>query len=358
MKILNIYLFKQFMYGFALSLIVLLSIETFLSLTGELEDLNVGNYTFLVLVKYVLLTIPRSIHDLFPYALLIGAMLSLGAMAADMEFVAMQSAGVSVMQTIYIILVQTFLISVIFYLVSDFSVPNLNKKAESIKNVALNKKVVHKANGVWFKDQNKFINIDEVYSNSKLKNISVFKYDYSLKLQSLRHIQEATFNNGEWTLKDVKETSFIAKPITTKHYHSLVEVDFISPQLLDVTIYKPNTLSLGDVMKNIKYLNENKLDDSIQKRIFWDKLFKPFSTVIMIFLAMPFLFGKYRTNTQGKRIVVGLLIGIIFFVTTTILPNLGTVIGLSPFLNVFLPNILFVAIGYQLYKNQLELGLQ
>ena len=73
---------------------------------------------------------------------------------------------------------------------------------------------------------------------------------------------------------------------------------------------------------------------------------------------MPFLFGKYRTNTQGKRIVVGLLIGIIFFVTTTILPNLGTVIGLSPFLNVFLPNILFVAIGYQLYKNQLELGLQ
>ena len=64
------------MYGFALSLLVLLSIETFLSLTGELEDLNTGNYTFLVLVKYVLLTIPRSIHDLFPYALLIGAMLS------------------------------------------------------------------------------------------------------------------------------------------------------------------------------------------------------------------------------------------------------------------------------------------
>ena len=78
----------------------------------------------------------------------------------------------------------------------------------------------------------------------------------------------------------------------------------------------------------------------------------------MIFLAMPFLFGKYRTNTQGKRIVVGLLIGIIFFVTTTMLPNLGTVIGLSPFFNVLLPHVLFVAIGYQLYKHQLELGLQ
>ncbi len=358
MGILNLYLFKRFMYGFVLSLVVLLSIETFLSLTGELEDLNTGNYTFPVLIEYTLLNVPRSIQDLFPYALLIGAMLSLGAMAADLEFVAIQSAGVSVTQTILVILIQTFFVSVIFYTISNFSIPNLNKKAESIKNLALNKKVVHKANGVWFKDKNKFINIDEVYSNSHLKNISVFKYDYSLKLQSLRHIEEASFKDGIWTLKGVKETSFKSRPIETRHYHSQNEVKFIDPKLLDVTIHKPHNLSIGDVIKNIEYLNENKLDDSIQKRIFWEKLLKPFSTVIMIFLAMPFLFGKYRTNTQGKRIVIGLLIGIIFFVTTTMLPNLGTVIGLFPFLNVLLPNILFIIIGYKLYRHQLELGLQ
>ena len=40
------------------------------------------------------------------HALLIGAMLSLGAMAADLEFVAIQSAGVSVTQTILVILIQ------------------------------------------------------------------------------------------------------------------------------------------------------------------------------------------------------------------------------------------------------------
>ena len=65
-------------------------------------------------------------------------------------------------------------------------------------------------------------------------------------------------------------------------------------------------------MNNIEYLEKNNLDVTTQTRVFWEKLFKPFSTAIMLFLAMPFLFGKYRTNTQGKRIVVGLLIGIIF----------------------------------------------
>ena len=46
------------MYGFILSLVVLLSIETFLSLTAEMEDLNTGDYTFAVLLKYTLLSIP------------------------------------------------------------------------------------------------------------------------------------------------------------------------------------------------------------------------------------------------------------------------------------------------------------
>ena len=55
MGILNLYLFKRFMYGCVLSLVVLLSIATFLSLTGELEDLNTGNYTFRVFGSFLCL---------------------------------------------------------------------------------------------------------------------------------------------------------------------------------------------------------------------------------------------------------------------------------------------------------------
>jgi len=47
---------------------------------------------------------------------------------------------------------------------------------------------------------------------------------------------------------------------------------------------------------------------------------------------------------------VGLLIGIVFFVTTTMLPNLGTVIGIFPFFNVLLPNILFVIVNSKIQE--------
>ena len=83
----------------------------FFSFTAELKYLNEGTYDFLAISKYITLNLPKSITIMFPYAMLIGAMLSLGAMASDHEFVAMQSAGISVSKIISLILIQSFLIS-------------------------------------------------------------------------------------------------------------------------------------------------------------------------------------------------------------------------------------------------------
>ena len=107
--ILNFYILKRFLLGFLISLLVLVSIEIFFSFSSEMKYLNEGNYDFDIILKYIFLSIPRSIETMFPYSILIGALLSLGAMAADMEFVAMQSAGISVRKILTIVLLQTFL---------------------------------------------------------------------------------------------------------------------------------------------------------------------------------------------------------------------------------------------------------
>ena len=87
MTILYRYLFIRFLIGLLISLIVLVSIELFFSFTAELKYLDKGNYGMITILKYIILSTPKSILIMFPYAVLIGAMLSLGAMAADMEFI-------------------------------------------------------------------------------------------------------------------------------------------------------------------------------------------------------------------------------------------------------------------------------
>ncbi len=358
MMILYRYLFKRFMIGFLVSLVVLVSIEVFFSFTAELKYLGKGNYGMSNLLKYSILSLPKSLLIMFPYAVLIGAMLSLGSMAADMEFISMHASGISISKIIIIILLQAFLLSSFFYTIADSVVPEYTSKAEIKKNKALNKKLIFKHNGVWFKDKNSFIKINEIYSDENLKNIIMYNYSEDNTLLSIKTIKEAKYVDNNWLLKGIEETFLSTTPVSKKFSDEDITSSFIDKKLINIKTHKSESLSLFDVIKNINYLENNGLDSDVQKKIFWEKIFKPFSTIIMLFLAMPFIFGRHRSSNISKRIVLGLFIGIIFFIVTSMLPNLGMVLGFMPFINVLLPHIIFVIIGILLLNRQLDSGLR
>ena len=358
MIILYRYLFTRFLIGLLVSLTVLVSIEVFFSFTAELKYLGQGNFGMESILKYSILSLPKSILIMFPYAVLIGSMLSLGAMAADMEFISMHSSGISITKIITIILIQAFLLSALFYTVADSVVPEYTSKAENKKNTALNKKIIYENNGVWFKDKNTFIKIHEIYSDENLKSIVMYKYDSDNVLLSIKTIKEATYMNSKWHLKGIEETFLNEIPVSKKYSYEEVTSSFIDKKLINIKTHKSESLSLTDVVRNINYLKNNGLDTDVQKKIFWEKIFKPFSTIIMLFLAMPFIFGKHRSSNLSKRIVLGLFIGIIFFIVTSMLPNLGMVLGIMPFINVLLPHVVFIIIGLLLLNRQLDSGLR
>ena len=352
------YLFNRFIIGLIVSLSVLVSIEVFFSFTAELKYLGKGNYNFSNILDYSMLSLPKSVLIMFPYAVLIGSMLSLGAMASDMEFISMHSAGVSITKIISVIMIQAFLLSAVFYAIADSIVPEFSSLAESKKNRALNKKVVSNHNGVWFKDKNTFIKINEIYPDDKLKGILMYEYDDDNILLSIKTIRDASFINNSWKLVGIEETIVDTDPISTRYIDEELSKNFIDRKLINIKTHKSETLSLKDVIRNISYLDNNNLDAGVQKKIFWEKIFKPLSTIIMLFLAMPFIFGRHRSSNISKRIMLGLFIGIIFFIVTSILPNLGMVFGITPFINVLFPHLLFIIIGKYMLEYQIDAGLR
>ena len=355
--IIYLYLLKRFLHGLFISLVVLISIEIFFSFTAELKYLDEGDYDLMSIVEYIILSIPRSIQIMFPYAVLIGTLLSLGSMASDMEFVAMQSAGMSVKKIIYIVLFQVFIISSLFYVITDFTVPRFSSIAEKERNLALKRQTIYQKNGIWFKNGNSFIKINEIYPDNSIRGITVYDYDNN-ELSFVRYIQSAKFLQDKWELVDVLSIDLTKKPISKSRKSREISDNLIDINLLSIKTDKSYSLRFKDVKKNIEYLSVNNLDASIQKKIYWDKLLKPISTVIMLFLAMPFIFGRMRATNASKRIVIGLFIGISFFIASSILPNLGILIGLNPFINAILPLILFLYLGKFIFDFQVESGLR
>ncbi len=42
---------------------------------------------------------------------------------------------------------------------------------------------------------------------------------------------------------------------------------------------------------------------------FWQRLAQPFTTLVMMMLAIPFIFGPLRSSTMGLRFIAGALMG-------------------------------------------------
>ena len=104
-------MFKKYIIGFLLASIILISINLLLVFISELKNLGSHQYSLSILSQYIIYLIPQNFLDTFPYALLVGSMIAFGSMAFHSEIVAMNSHGIGIKRTVFIIVLQTFILS-------------------------------------------------------------------------------------------------------------------------------------------------------------------------------------------------------------------------------------------------------
>jgi lipopolysaccharide export system permease protein len=63
----------------------------------------------------------------------------------------------------------------------------------------------------------------------------------------------------------------------------------------------------------------------------------------MCVLALPFVFGRMRSSGAGAKMVVGLLVGLVYFLTSRGLADGGQVYELDPLLIAWLPTVALMA---------------
>jgi lipopolysaccharide export system permease protein len=61
--------------------------------------------------------------------------------------------------------------------------------------------------------------------------------------------------------------------------------------------------------------------------------------IVVTLLALPFVFGPLRTTGAGTRTVVGVLLGVLFFLITRTVENGGQLFELNPILVGWLPTM-------------------
>ncbi len=132
----------------------------------------------------------------------------------------------------------------------------------------------------------------------------------------------------------------------TEQLAHLTVASAISPKILDVLASNPSELSIRDLLVYVDYLERNGLDAQSYRLALWRKLLAPLLYVAMLVVGMPFVFGPQRSAGVGQRLLIGLLLGLAFFLLNYLLGNVVLLYGYPPLAGASLPSLLFLGAGF------------
>ena len=90
-------------------------------------------------------------------------------------------------------------------------------------------------------------------------------------------------------------------------------------------------------MSYIDYLKRNNLDADRYETELWYRISRTATVLIMPVLALAFVFGSLRTGGAGARLMIGVAIGLSYYLASEMLANSGQVFDFNPAVIAWLP---------------------
>lgn len=352
MTLLDRYIARVVITGGLVSIIVFSALFIFIDFIGELEYVGTHQYGATQALWYVMLSTPQRIYELSPSAILLGGLVSLGTLASHSELIAMRAAGITLTRFIRSVLQAGMVMACFVVIIGEFVVPNTTAAANALRSVALEKKVLAGGKaGFWAKDGNRYISVKQVLPNMQLNDIDIYQMNDERELVKSSHARSASYADGRWQLVDVRHSEFLSAEIRTSSSQVESWEKLLEPDLFDVLRLKPVNMSARNLYQYSDYMKANNLDASNYQLAFWMKVFTPLICLAMLMIAMPLVLSTSpRSGGIGYSIIIGLLLGIGFFVINRAINHIGIVYGLMPVLSAALPLMIVVGLSVFLLR--------
>lgn len=350
--ILDRYIGKSVILGCLLACFLLLSIFAFIDFVSQLKDVGRGDYGALQAVVYVVLGLPQRLYELSPSILLLGGILSLGALAANSELIVMRASGISIMRITRSVLQTGLLIAVSVAVLGEYVVPSTTSTAKAYRAEAIEKKlIVGGQNNVWLRDGNRYINVKQILPDNELRRIYLYELNEQRQLISIIYADVAKFQNEEWILNNVKRSDVSEAGVKTSFEKQMRLKRLVILELFSVIELTSKDMSAKDLLSYSQYLEDNHLDNSEYLLEFWIKILTPLTCLAMLLIAMPVVFSTTpRSGGVGYRIILAILIGIVYFVVNRAINHLGLAMNVMPVLSASMPLLLLVIVSFYFMK--------
>ncbi len=339
MTLLRAYLVMAVFRGVVSVLAVLVVVTCAIDFVGQLNDVGTGDYDLQAALSYIGLRVPRTMFTTLPIAALIGGLLSLGNLAVHRELVVMRASGVSSWQLLSAVGLAGLGLAVLMVLLGESLAPSLGAYASEMRTRALHDDIaLADGQATWLRDGDRVVSLRRQAGDLGYGG-GVLMFELGPE-QSLRQVARADSadldSSNRWVLSNYAETSF-ADGVAVRSERESTEASGINPDLLELSVVREDLLDTPSLVRYIGYLTANGLDAHRYLVAYWSRIASVVSVVVMTVLALPFVFGGLRSAAAGARLVVGLIVGLSYYVAGQVLKSGGEVYGLDPLIIAWAP---------------------
>lgn len=333
-SILGIYLIRQIVWNFlsvlamVLGIIFMFEIIDLLRRVADRTDISWG-----FVLEMVIMKLPRTLDMIFPFVMMIAAMVTFWRVSKSNEFVIIRAAGVSVWGFLAPILFAVFVVGALnvavvnpisskmyeMYETMDYRMKTKNPKA-----------VLFSDKGLWIReaaDENRVLvmqaksvrqeNEDTLY----LYDVSILELDHNSQI--LRRVDSfmAVLKHKEFELKDVSVYE-AGKPRLTLNnvkYKTNITVDRIKENFID-----PEAISFWDLPSTISFYKRSGFSAVKHQMRYLSLLASPFLLCAMVLVAA--VFALRPNNRRGGvmfLIVGGITAGFLVYFSSQVIYAFG-----------------------------------
>ncbi|MCB6184018.1 LPS export ABC transporter permease LptG [Leeia sp. TBRC 13508] len=296
---------------------------------------------------YIVIRLPVQIYQLLPISMMLGSLFALSALVRDSEYPVIRMAGVSLGQLAMMLVKVGLLFGVITFLVGEFAVPfsdQLTKKYRIEKTADMTTTAI--ANNLWLKDDDTFIRVGSFGVDQHVDQLKLIELSKTGQIKAINDAETAAYNgDGSWTLKNIRQIKLTNGHVETTHVNSAVWKSRLDPDLLKVLISAPEKMSSMQLYRFVEHLTANHQDSRRYEVALWSKLGYPFTCLALILLSLPFAQYQKRSGNAANRMIAGILLGLLFFVTNKLIGNMAILYGFAPIITALAPTAVLMGLA-------------
>lgn len=369
MKILDVYILKNFIQNFLFGLLSFLALFILVDVFENLDRFVDADLNLLKISEYYLFFIPEILKLITPVGMLLASLFTIGRFINFSEITAMQSSGMSLYRYTLPIFIFACFIALFSIYFNGWIVPESNKSKFEFERNYLGKNIIsYSFTNLYYQEgADKLVSI-QLYSDldKSASNvmINLFSKDNLNQMISRYDIENMKWNSekNSWDLNRVHVRHFPADSIETIQYAFIenINIDEIkeisgittSPDLIRKKQLKPDEMNLTEHKEFIDNLKFTGLDAARTEVDYYSRISFSFACVVTV------LFGVSLSNSRRKggaamQFGIAILISFIYLGFVKISQVFGYNGDLNPVFTAWLANIIFLLISIlNFYKIQ------